>query len=609
MALTKLQFKPGIFRDNTQYSGEGGWYDCDKVRFRLGFPEQIGGWVNFLPGQTYEGVCRSLHQWTALDFNDYISLATHLKWYLIFQGALYDITPIRRTVTLGADPFTTQTASPQLIVHDVAHGALINDFVTISGATAFDVYTTGNLNQEFQITSIIDADNYTVDVHLSPSSGGLTGGGAVVQAEYQINVGLADSSVGTGYGAGPYGAMAYGTYYTSTIPLRAWHIDNFGEDLIGTYEQGDYYYWDKSASTDAFGTPTARAVVLSSVAGANSVPTVGLSVGVSDSDRHVIAFGCDDYGAAGVQDLMLVRWCAQESLLDWEPRADNTSGSLRLSLGSRIVGYQKTRSEFLVWTDRALYSLHFVGPPYYYAITQISDSVTLIGSNASVEGNGVVFWSDYNSFYLYNGAVQVLDCPVREFVFRNINADQSSKVTAGVNSRFNEVIWFYPSSTSHENDRYVLFNYVEGTWAIGTMERTAWADLAFSGHPLATSATNIYEHEVGWNDDQSAMYSYLESCDFDISDGQNFVFARRCIPDVVWTGATGGLGFYWKMRDYPTQTPTLRASFGFDPSVTGVPVDIRMRGRQVILRVDSTYPSAGWRLGTQRLDIQPDGKR
>jgi hypothetical protein len=609
MPLNALKFRPGIFRDNTQYSGEGGWYDSDKVRFRLGYPEQIGGWQNLL-SQSYSGVSRCIHQWTSLAFNDYVALGTNLKLYVAFEAAVYDITPIRKTVALGNNPFTTQsTSNGYLEVHDIANGCVLNDFVTYSGATGFDNYLAADLNQEFQIIEIVDADNYIIDTGIVPSAGAISGGGAGVSAEYQINTGLADATVGIGYGAGPYSIMPWGGSYSVILQqLRLWQCDNFGEDLIATYRNGDLYYWDLSASVDATGIPNARAVSLSSVAGVNSAPDIALDLGVSDSDRHLIVFGCNDYASTS-QNLMLIRWCTQENILDWEPRPDNTSGSLPLSLGSEVIGRQKTRAEFLVWTDRALYSFHFVGPPYYFAVNQISDSVSLIGPKASGEGNGIVFWMDHNAFYLYNGAIQAIDCPVRDYVFQDFNVGQAFKTTCAISSRFNEAMWFYPSSSSQENDRYVLYNYVENTWAIGTLERTAWADLAYQGYPIGCSTTNLYQHEVGYDADTLPMDSFVESCDMDLGDGDSFSFARRFIPDMAYRGGSSEplVTISWKTRNYPGQTLTTSASSSVGP--TTEQCNIRLRARQVVFRLDASGNAIGWRLGTPRIDIQQDGRQ
>lgn len=609
MATTKLQYRSGVFTDNTQTSGEGGWYDCDKVRFRLGFPEQLGGWVNFLTGQSYLGVCRDLHQWTSLDFSQYISIGTHLKLYVEYGGDPYDITPIRRTVTLGSNPFSCSTGQTTLTVTDVANGAIANDFVTFSGATAFDNFTTAVLNKEYQIVSIVDPDHYVIDTGVA-ASGTTSGGGASVQAQYQINTGLIDYTTGFGWGAGPYSSGTYSGYYSgSTYQLRLWQCDNFGEDLVCTYRNGNLYYWQKSISVSASDTPNARAVVLSSVPGANNVPTIALGVAVSDSDRHVIAFGCDDYGSTGTQNLMLIRWSAQENILDWEPRADNTSGSLKLALGSTIIGFVKTRAEFPVWTDRAMYSFHFVGPPDYFAVNQISDSVSLIGPKACTEAAGVVYWMDSDQFYLYNGTINPIPCPILKTVFDNINVNQAFKVVACANSRMNEVWWQYPSAGSTENDSYVIYNYVENTWARGTLERTAWADLAYQGFPLACSTTKMYQHEVGFNDDTSAMSSFCESCDMDLDDGEHFTFSNQLIPDHKFFGTSGTpiLTYVLKVRDYPGNSLITQASSDVGSGFSNV--SVRLRGRQVVLRLQANGTQIGWRLGTPRLTTRPDGRK
>lgn len=609
MSTVKLQFRPGIFTDNTQTSGEGGWYDCDKTRFRFGFPEQIGGWVNFLTGQTYLGVCRDIHHWTALDFAEYISLGTHLKLYAVFGGVPYDITPIRRTVTLVSNPFASVSGQTTLTVTDVGSQTAAGDFVTFTGATAFDNFTTGILNREYQVVSITDSDHYVIDTGVVAGATA-SGGGSSVSAAYQISPGLVDYSSGFGWGAGPYGAGPYsGSVIGAQYQIRLWQCDNIGEDLICTYRNGGIYLWSKSASVSASDVPNARAIELQQVPGANNVPTVALGIGASDADRHVIAFGCDDYQSGGKQDLMLIRWSAEENVLDWEPRADNTSGSLRLSLGSEIIGYQKTRSEFLVWTDRALYSFHFVGPPYYFTVTQISDSVSSIGPKASCETNGVVWWADHDQFYSYNGAVQVIPCPVLHTVFGNINTVQSFKVVAAANSRLNEVWWFYPSASSMENDSYVIYNYVEKHWSRGSMERTAWSDIAYQGFPLACSTTAMFQHEIGYNEDTQPMNSWVESSDMDLDDGEHFTFTGQLIPDHKFFGASGSasLTYTVKVRDYPGKALVTQATSAVGRDYGNL--SIRARGRQAVLRLDAGGTDIGWRLGTPRLSTRPDGRK
>jgi hypothetical protein len=621
MPLIKIQPRQGIVKDLTNYSNEGGWYDSDKVRFRLGFPEQIGGWVKYI-SSTFMGTCRSLHQWFTLSLNTYLGIGTHLKFYVETGSTIYDITPLRRTVTLN-NPFeTVATGSKYLYVNDTSNGVVLNDFVTFSGATTFDtVFTAALLNAEFQVVEVVGANQYKILVSgaaSGASAGGVTGGGATVSAAYQINVGLDSQVFGGGWGAGPWGRGTWGSAYGVGIPsqqIRLWSQDNYGEDLIMNVRGGGVYFWTTSGAN-----PTgSRAVELSSISGANQCPIVANKILVSDIDRHVIAIGPNPvYGTT--QDPLLVRWSSQEDYLDWEPRTDNTAGDFRISSGSEIIGCHETQQQIVVWTDVSTHVMAFSGPPYTFSFNQVSDAASIISPNAAVDARSVVFWMDVNNFYQYSGSIQILPCPVRDHIFKDINLQQRYKVFAGVNSLYNEVFWFYPSAASNDVDRYVIYNYDEQVWSIGTLNRTAWLDASYDTYPVATSripdpaegentSGYIYQHETGYDDDGNPMSSYVESSDIDIDDGEQFSFVSRVLPDVMFRGTsdTPSISMSFKYRNYPME------SFKNGPTVTVTNGDtqkgIRMRGRQMAFRISSDGTQVGWRLGSNRFQIQPDGMK
>lgn len=620
MPLIKIVPRQGIVKDLTNYSNEGGWYDSDKVRFRLGFPEQIGGWVKYV-SSSFLGTCRSLHHWFTLQLKTYLGVGTNLKFYVETGGTFYDITPIRSTETLGSNPFSTVSAgSEYLIVTDADHGAYVNDFVTFSGATTFDTtFTATLLNTEFQIVEVISTSQYKIKVTgASASAGSISGGGSAVVAAYQINTGLDTQVVGTGWGAGPWGRGSWGSAYDvgiASAQIRLWSQDNYGEDLIMNVRGGGIYYWSTSVASPE----TTRAVELSTISGANQCPIVANKIFVTDIDRHVIAIGPNPiFGTT--QDPLLIRWSSQEDYLDWEPRTDNTAGEFRISSGSEIIGSHETQQQIVVWTDVSTHVMAYSGPPYTFSVNMVSDSASIISPNASVDARSIVFWMDVNNFYQYSGSIQVLPCPVRDYIFKDINISQRYKVFAGVNSLYNEIFWFYPSASSQDVDRYVIYNYDEQVWSIGKMNRTAWLDSSYERYPVASSrflaedtngntAGYLYQHEIGYSDDGNAMESYVESSDIDIDDGENFSFVSRVIPDVMFRGAATSptINMAFKYRNYPMD------AFSTGPTVSITNGDtqkgIRIRGRQIAFKVSSNGTQVGWRLGSNRFQIQPDGMK
>jgi len=642
MPLSKLSFKPGIVRETTSYTNEGGWFDCDKIRFRAGLPEKIGGWIK-KSGSSFLGVTRSLHPWVALDGSSYISVGTDSKYYIEQGGAYNDITPIRSTTAAGDVTFSATSGSSTITVTDTAHGAIAGDFVTFSGASSLGgQIVAGVLNQEYQIQEVLTSSTYTiiareagtsiasitVDGELSPvevqADGSDSGdGGSSVVGTYQISKGLNTVVAGNGWGAGTWSRGTWGSGTTttaSTDALRIWSQDNFGEDLILNIVDGAIYYWDKSANA---GTTFGRAVELSSVSGADATtPTIAKKVIVSDQDRHVIVFGCDPLDDIGTQDPLLVRFSDQEDPTTWLPTPENTAGDLRVGSGSRIVTAVETRQQVVIFTDTSLHSMQFLGPPFTFGLEQISDNTTIMGTNSAIAVDDLVFWMGAQDFYIYDGRVQKLPCTVKEYVFSDFNIDQSDKTVASLNTSFNEVWWFYPSSGSENNDRYVVYNYQSQIWYYGTLERTAWMDRGVNPNPIAASGGYLYLHETGYDDGStepaSAISSYIESSQVDIEDGNNFSFIRRIIPDVTFEQSTSEsptMQIVLKVRNFPggdylnSDTSAVSRSALIPVEQYTDQVHVRLRGRSVALRAQSSGEGVKWRLGSPRIDIKKDGRR
>lgn len=717
MPLTKLQFRPGINRETTSYSNEGGWFDSDKVRFRMGFPEKIGGWVrqsiyNFL------GTCRALHPWVTLSGDKLIGVGTSFKYYINEGGSYHDITPIRIassavTFAAGADTLNgaINASTQSIILNSVtgfptggglikigteqinyagitsstltgcvrgvngttaashsnsasvtcatltvtdpdSSGAVVDDFVTFSGAVSLGgVITAAVLNQEYQVTQIINANIFQIEarsvatIQEITTTSGLNptfvfantsdsgNGGASAVGDYQINVGLDTSVLGTGWGAGVWGGegnggtsgttgniTGWGDASDITIPgdkMRIWSHDNFGEDLLINVRDGGIYYWDKSSGLNN------RAVLLSGLANANRTPTIANQILVSDKDRHIIAFGCDPETNIGTQDPLLIRFSSQESLTDWAAETTNTAGDLRLGSGSKIILAVETRQQILVFTDVSLHAMQFLGPPFVFGINTVSENITTASPMCAVAVNDSVFWMGRNEFYVYSGAVERLPCTVRDYIFSDFNEDQIEKVSAATNSSFSEVWWFYPSASSEENDRYVVFNYAQQIWYYGVLNRTFWIDRGVDKTPLAASSDHyLYNHEVGFDDGStvpaSAITSRIESSQMSLGDGDQFAFLSRIIPDITFrnsTTTTPAVTFTLGVRNFPggQYLNTDASSIG---KTSSVPVEqfttevrTRLRGRSFNLKIESTETEMGWRLGTPRVEVRPDGRR
>jgi len=627
MPLQKYLFNPGINKEGTDYTAEGGWFDSNLVRFRKGFPEKIGGWVKYLT-ESYNGTGRKLLGWVALDGTKLLGVGTRTKLYIQSGASFDDRTPIRATTTNGI-VFAATNGSSIITATDDAHGATKGDFVTISGAVSLGgVIIPAVLNQEYEIASVPSINTYTFTAKdtsgttVSANSSDNGNGGSGVDGAYQISPGLDVFVDGTGWGVNTWGDGTFGSSSAigSSNQLRLWSMDSFGEDLIACPRGGSIYYWD-------YTNYSTRAVALADLSGANLAPTLGLQVLVSDVDRHVVVLGADPINAnatarTGAIDPLLVAFSDQENAAEWEPLSTNTAGSLRCSAGSQIIGGLRARQETLIWTDVALYSLQFVGAPLTFGLTLVNEGVSLISPNAAVNTPSGIFWMDKKGFYSYQGAVQPVPCSVHSYVFDDLNEGQSFQVFGFLNKQFNEVGWFYCSGSLDVIDRYVTYNYVDQTWSIGQLSRTAWLDEGIESFPRAagsdSSVNYIYSHETGFDDDGAPMDNvFIESADFDIGDGQEFQFIKRAIPDVKFTGDSGStqtINFVLKARNYPGQSLTTDQTTSFTGTTTKI--DTRARGRQAAVRFESDDDGStgdrlgvGFRIGATRLDLQPNGRR
>lgn len=637
MPLTKLQFRPGIVRETTSYTNEGGWFDGDKVRFRAGLPEKIGGWTR-LGNNSFLGSCRAMHQWRTLGLKTYLGLGTNLKYYVESGQGFYDVTPIRLTTSAGAVTFSATDGSSTVTVSHTSHGAVVNSFVTFSDAVSLGGTITANvLNQEYQIASIVDANSYTIvarevaplgeitiDGQYTPTpvtanSSDTGNGGSSVVGTYQINAGLDTSLFGDGWGAGSWGRQGWGdaaSIDALTDVLRLWTHDNFGEDLIMNVADGGIYYWDTSSGLSS------RAVALEDLAGASDAPTVARKILVSDNSRHVLAFGANPLGSS-TQDPLLIRFSDQENVADWTPTTTNTAGDLVIGSGSQIITAVETRQQILVFTDVSLHAMQFLGPPYTFGVNMISENVTIASLNAAAAVQDTVYWMGQNEFYVYSGAVQKLPCDVKDYVFSDFNTSQAEKVFTATNTAFSEVWWFYPSGSSSNIDRYVVFNYEQQIWYYGTLDRSAWIDRGLNTNPIAAGLDGyLYNHEDGFDDGSNnpatAITAYIESSQVDISDGEHFSFVRRIIPDITFRDSTAPSPqaiIELKARNFPGGA-YLQDDSGTVVKTASVPVEqytnelyVRLRGRSLALRVESNASGVGWRFGSPRIDIRPDGRR
>jgi hypothetical protein len=629
MPLTKFTFKPGINKEQTDYANENGWVDGNLVRFRKGGVEKLGGWTK-KSSDVIQDTPRALHSWISLGGARYLGVGTTSKYYIDSGNNYNDVTPIRATTTDGIT-FSATDGSSVITATDSTHGAVVGDFVTLSGAaTLGGNITAAVLNQEYKITGVPNANTYTftaVDTSgttVTANSSDSGNGGSGVDGVYQINSGLDVFVQATGWGSGAWSAGGYGSTsaLTDTGQLRLWTHDNFGEDLIINPRGGSIFRW---VENDGLST---RAVSLSGTTGANLVPTKGLQVITSETDRHLIVLGADPISSGsrtGSIDPMLIAFSDSENALEFEPLTTNSAGDVRLSSGSTIVGGLKSRQEVLVWTDTSLYSMAFIGPPLTFSVNLINEGAGLVGPKAAVNSPNGVFFMSKNAFYFYNGSVQKLPCSVQDYVFSDLDRAQAYKCHVSTNTEFSEVWFFYPSleDGTGEISRYVIYNYEENLWSIGTLIRYAWLDAGIENKPVASgkdsSKSYLYLHETGFNDDESAMDGvFIESADIDISDGENFAFVKKVIPDVKFDSQTGtspspAMNIVVKRRNFNGESLTTDSTT--QVTTTSTFSSLRTRSRQLVLRFESDDDNTAsrkdyrWRLGATRLDVQPSGRR
>jgi len=702
MALKKLTLKPGVNRENTRYTNEGGYYESDMVRFRQGTPEKVGGWAR-ISANTFLGVCRSLWNWVTLTAQNLMGVGTNLKYYIENGGAYYDITPVRAEVTL-TNPFTTVASSKIVTVSDISGGYINGAFVTYTGATAVGGIT---ISGEYQITYIAGSSTYTITAATAATSGA-TGGGTVY-AVYQVNPGPAYAVPLTGWGSGTWGSGTWGNSASAADSLRIWNANNFGQDLLYGPRGGPLYYWPASvgvsastlsitiaspavvtaaatlpdataiqlqttgalptgltvgttyytkylttntfnlsltpggAAINTSGTQSGaasispRGLLVSSLNGAHYVPLYQNYFLISDASRFVIVFGTNDYNSTTL-DPMLIRWSDQESTVEWYPSATNQAGSLRLSHGSKIVTALQSRQEIVVWTDSSFYSIQYLGAPIVWGSQLLADNVSIASSNAMAVAANVVYWMGVDKFYKYDGKVATLRCDLRQFIYSDINPVQFDQVYCSTNEGFNEVWWFYCTETSTVINRYVVYNYVEDVWYYGSMARTAWIDTGLRNYPVAaTYANNLVSQEFGVDDgtgaDLVAMNSFITTSQFDIDDGNNFAFIWRMLPDLTFRGSTEGTTPSLTMQLQPLKNSG--SGYNDPKSVGGTSADatqavvatstypltadqldkyngqvnIRVRGRQMSMKISCNTLGTQWQLGSPRIDIRPDGRR
>lgn len=646
MAFIKLQFKPGVNRDQTDYSNEGGWYECDKIRFRSGYPEKVGGWVKSTP-TPFIGVCRQMWNWVTSYSDNLLALGTNDKAYIELAGYYYDITPLRDSVptldTPDTDNCINTTISTTTITVNLgtAHNALTGSYVQISGVagTTIGGVPVSEINGNHQIT-VIDADSFSFTVTTAATSSVSSAGGTAIVIGFEIETGNAITVAGYGWGVGTWGRNAWGLGATGSginLPQRDWWFDNFDNDLVMNIRNGEGYWWERGTTDDPASALATKAIRLSTFAtnegyDPNAVPVQIMQLMVSQQDKHLIAFGAVPFGSTSTADFdpLLIRWADQDTPGDWTPSTLNTAGDLRVSRGSRIVRGMATRQEILVWTDASLYTLQFLGTTDVFGLQEYADNISVASPRCMATAANITYWMGQDKFYAYTGRVETLPCTLRNHVFNNINFDQSDQIVCGTNEQWNEIWWFYPTADSNYNNAYVVYNHLERIWYYGTIDRTAWLDtplrhwpqaantaITVNGSTVTTGSGYLYNHEDGVDDDTAPMDSYIQSSDFDLDDGDNFMLARRILPDVGFEGSTATM---------PQVTLTIRprnfpgSAFSADAADTqrvietsvGVYTDqvfVRARARQMALKIRSENLGVQWQLGAPRLDVRPDGRR
>jgi hypothetical protein len=630
MPFQKLQFKPGVNRDQTNYSNEGGWNECDKIRFRSGFPEKIGGWLKATT-EYMLGYCRQMFGWVTSYNDNFLACGTNKKLYIEVGGYFYDITPLRATnptltTTVTDNCITTSNGSGTVTIVAVGSDADVGNYIDISGATSVGGIPAATLNASHQVATVINVNAFTFVVGTNATSTA-TGGGTGINISFEIDTGNSVQTLGYGWGTSTWsGAFGWGLGSSQGVylPQRDWWFDQFDNDLVTNIRNGAIYYWERGTNSDPATALATRAILLSALSGAANVPTLAMQTLVSQNDKHLLAFGCQPYaGGATDFDPLLIRWATQDDPGMWTPLVTNSAGFIRVSRGSQIVRAIPTKQEILVFTEATLNSLQFTGTTDVFALQEIGDNLSIIGPRAVTVVNNMTFWMGHDKFYVYTGRVETLPCTLRNHVFNNINFNQADQVIAGTNEGWNEVWWMYPTANSNYNNAYVIYNHLERIWYYGSIERNAWLDSPLREFPQASYTNNTLErsyllnHEYGTNDDGTAMTAYIQSSDFDLMDGDQLVLTRRMIPDVNFDGSTATspeANFVIRPRNFPGSSYQTNASNTQRVIQTTVnqfteQVFMRARARQIALKIESTGLDTQWQLGSPRLDLRPDGKR
>jgi hypothetical protein len=629
MPFQKLNFKPGINRDQTNYSNEGGWYECDKIRFRSGFPEKIGGWVKATP-EFMLGFCRQMFGWITSYADNLLACGTNKKAYIEVGGYFYDITPLR-----DADPtlitpvtdncITTTNGSGVVTIIAVGANAEVDNYVDIKDAAAVGGIPAATLNTSHKIETVINANAFTFVVGTNATSDA-TGGGTGIKLNFEVTTGYGITTQGYGWGTSTWGIVGWGLNSPDPVflPQQDWWFDQFDNDLVMNIRNGAIYYWERGTNATPDAALGTRAIALEDLAGAADVPNRAMQVLVSQNDRHLLAFGCQPYaGGSSDFDSLLIRWASQDDPGMWTPLVTNSAGFIRVSRGSRIVRAIPTKQEILVFTEATLSSLQFTGTSDVFSLQEIGDNLSIAGPRAVTIVNNMTFWMGKEKFYVYSGRVETLPCTLRNYVFEDINFDQADQIICGTNEGWNEVWWMYPSANSNYNNRYVIFNHLERIWYYGNLDRNAWLDSPLREFPQASYTDNTLErsylinHEDGTNDEDAPLVAYIQSSDFDLMDGDQFMLTRRIIPDINFAGSTANnpeANFVIRPRNFPGSTYQSNASNTQRVVQTTVnqftdQVFIRARARQVALKVESTGLDTQWQLGSPRLDMRPDGTR
>jgi len=634
MTLQKLQFRPGINRDLTNYSNEGGWFECDKVRFLNGYPEKLNGWATYAPSSIL-GTCRALFGWITSFDDNFLAIGTSSKVYIEVGTNLNDVTPLRDSpsATMTIHAFSATNTSATIAVEATAHGTNTGNFVTFSGASSLGGNITADvLNQNYEITEI-DADNYSISAAVTANASDTGDGGASAEGSYEIPIGNGTLTYGYGWTTSTWARLGWGSGSLQPVilPLTIWFFDNFDNDLVMNINvggKGAIYYWERGALTDPGPSLGTRAIKLSAVTefgGVSVTPkNVPAEVGqimVSQNDRHLLAFGASPFSGldteedTGTFDPLLIRFADQDNPEDFKPTTTNSAGFLRVSSGSRIVAAFRTRQETLVFTDMSVHSLQFLGTTEVFSLQELETNISICSPRCIAVASNVLFWMGTDKFYLYNGRVDTLPCTLRDHVFNDLNFDALTYVYAGTIEAHNEIWWFYPSKDSDTNDSYVTYNYKDNLWFYGKLNRSAWLDANLRQFPQAVGENTLFDHENGVDADGSAMESFITSSDFDIGDGDKFTLVRRIIPDVDFTGSNAAeprVKMTVKPRDFPGSTYRIEDDRNVIETSVGVYTDqvyLRARARQIGFKITSDTLGTMWKLGSPRLDGRPDGRR